>query len=111
MKMTLAMAILMAMVLVFGLSLGPAAAASFESGPGMVASVALAEDNEGVEGATPADRSPLEDLNPAESSWQVWIGPVMIGVFALVLALLIRRFSMGSRNGSRGGDDDQSSSK
>lgn len=69
---------------------------------------AMASDtnaSDDLEGATPADRSPMQDLNPAESSWQVWLGPILIGVFALALAFLIRRFSMGGRNGSRGGGE------
>ncbi len=39
------------------------------------------------------DSSPLEELNPAEASWEAWIGPIVIGVFAIVLVFLIRRFS------------------
>jgi hypothetical protein len=64
------------------------------------------EESGELEGATPADRSPLADLNPAESSWRVWAGPVAIGVFGLILVFLIRRFSLGGRNGARGGRDD-----
>lgn len=41
----------------------------------------------------PDDRSPLADLNPADSSLEVWIGPIILGVFALVLIVLIRRYS------------------
>lgn len=77
----------------------PAHAADFATAPVLAA----AEQDESLEGATPADRSPLEDLNPAESSWEVWIGPIAIGVFAIILAFLIRRFSLGGKNGSRGG--------
>ena len=69
-----------------------------------------AEETNDLEGASPADRSPLEDLNPAESTWQVWLGPIAIGVFALILAFLIRRFSMGSRNRPRD-DDNQPSNR
>jgi hypothetical protein len=73
----------------------------------LAATQVAAEESEEVEGATPADRSPLEDLNPAESSWQVWIGPILLGLFAIALVFLIRRFSMGGKNGPRrdqGGD-------
>lgn len=41
----------------------------------------------------PDDRSPLAALNPAESGLEVWIGPIIMGVFALALILFIRRFS------------------
>ena len=77
----------------------PAHAADLAAAPVMVA----AEQNESVEGATPADRSPLEDLNPADSSWKVWAGPIVLGLFAIALVFLIRRFSLGGKNGPRGG--------
>ncbi len=41
----------------------------------------------------PDDRSPLAALNPAESSLEVWIGPIILGVFAFFLILFIRRYS------------------
>lgn len=63
------------------------------------ATLVVAEESEEVEGATPADRSPLEDLNPAESTWKVWIGPIVLGLFAIALVFLIRRFSLGGKNG------------
>lgn len=86
------------------------AAASPEGSLASAAVVQAEDSGDAVEGATRSDRSPLEDLNPAESTWQIWLGPVAIGVFALILALLIRRFSMGSRNRPRD-DNDQPSNK
>lgn len=41
----------------------------------------------------PDDRSPLAALNPAESSLEVWIGPIIMGIFAVFLILFIRRYS------------------
>jgi hypothetical protein len=58
---------------------------------------AQADDDSG-EGASDPDRSPLEDLNPAQSTWKVWIGPIILGVFGLILLFVIRRFSLGGRN-------------
>lgn len=69
------------------------------------ATLIVAEESEEVEGATPADRSPLEDLNPAESTWQVWIGPIVLGLFAIALVFLIRRFSLGGKNGPPGDEE------
>lgn len=45
----------------------------------------------------PDDASPAAALNPAESGLEVWIGPILLGAFALLLILVIRRFSRPSR--------------
>lgn len=47
----------------------------------------------------PDERSPVAALNPAESGLEVWIGPLILGVFALALILLIRRYSKAHRQG------------
>lgn len=41
----------------------------------------------------PDDRSPATALNPAESGLEIWIGPIIMGVFAFFLILFIRRYS------------------
>ncbi|TVS11003.1 MAG: hypothetical protein EA419_09305 [Wenzhouxiangella sp.] len=41
----------------------------------------------------PDERSPAAALNPAESGLEVWIGPIIMGVFAFFLILFIRRYS------------------
>lgn len=56
----------------------------------------------------PDERSPLAALNPAESGIEVWIGPIVMGVFALILILFIRRFSKSRRQDKAQKDlDDQ----
>lgn len=45
----------------------------------------------------PNDSSPLSALNPAEGDLKIWIGPIIMGVFALILILFIRRFSKTRR--------------
>lgn len=100
------MVIATVLLLIFSFGLAPGVAVAQASAPEQAATIVMASDSEDVEGATPADRSPLEDLNPAESDWKIWIGPIAIGIFGIVLLFLIRRFSMGGKNGSRGGDSD-----
>ncbi len=45
----------------------------------------------------PDGSSPAAALNPAESGLEVWIGPILLGAFALMLILVIRRFSRPRR--------------
>ncbi|MEE4637952.1 MAG: hypothetical protein V2J42_04370 [Wenzhouxiangella sp.] len=55
------------------------------------------EDSEPSGYMDPDDRSPLAALNPANSSLEVWIGPIILGVFAFFLILFIRRYSKPRR--------------
>ena len=55
------------------------------------------EDSEPSGYMNPDDRSPLAALNPADSSLEVWIGPIVMGVFAFFLILFIRRYSKPRR--------------
>ena len=45
----------------------------------------------------PDERSPAAALNPAESGLEIWIGPIIMGVFAFFLILFIRRYSKTRR--------------
>lgn len=45
----------------------------------------------------PDGSSPAAALNPAESGFEVWIGPILLGAFALLLIVVIRRFSRPRR--------------
>ncbi|NDY95203.1 hypothetical protein [Wenzhouxiangella limi] len=55
----------------------------------------------------PDERSPLAALNPADSSLEVWIGPIILGVFAFFLALFIRRYSKPRRQDQAQKDIDE----
>ncbi len=39
------------------------------------------------------DRSPLDMFRPDGSSWLVWVGPILMGVAAVLLIVFIRVFS------------------
>jgi len=47
----------------------------------------------------PDGSSPAAALNPAESGLEVWLGPIMMGVFAFFLILFIRRYSKSRHQG------------
>lgn len=72
------------LLLVLGLALPAHSSAQDETPP---------NDSEPSGYMDPDDRSPLAALNPAESSLEVWIGPIILGVFAFFLILFIRRYS------------------
>ena len=78
------------------------------SGP-LLAAADTPPDQDEPSGYMDSDgRSPLAALNPAESGIEVWIGPIVMGVFALILILFIRRFSKSRRQDKAQKDlDDQ----
>lgn len=61
-------------------------------------SVQAAQQAEDPEMQERVESSPLEELDPREATWQTWIGPILIAIFALILVFLIRRFSRAEAN-------------
>ncbi len=57
----------------------------------------------------PDGRSPAAALNPAESGLEVWIGPIIMGVFAFFLILFIRRYSKTRQQDKAQKDPDKGS--
>lgn len=41
--------------------------------------------------------TPLEEFTPSGATWEAWIGPLLLGVFALFLWTSIRWYSLRSR--------------
>lgn len=67
-------------------------------------------DQDGPSGyMDPDDRSPAAALNPAESGPEVWVGPIIMGVFAFFLILLIRRYSKAWHQGKAQKDPNKDS--
>ncbi len=77
------------------------AAGALQAAPPVLAS----QNQDEPAGMTPADRSPLDELDPRQATWQAWIGPILLGVFAIILLLAIRRFSMGGKQKPTTGPD------
>ncbi len=61
--------------------------------------VVLAQQDqaEDVEGASRSDDSPLDEFNPEEATWTAWLGPIVLGIFGLLLVFGIRRFTHANR--------------
>ncbi|MFU8831867.1 MAG: hypothetical protein ACNA7J_06880 [Wenzhouxiangella sp.] len=61
------------------------------------AALAQQDQAEDVEGARRADESPLDEFDPEEATWTAWLGPIVLGLFGLLLLFGIRRFTHANR--------------
>jgi NADH:ubiquinone oxidoreductase subunit 5 (subunit L)/multisubunit Na+/H+ antiporter MnhA subunit len=71
--------------------------ASAQDQPPNGAAAAQQDQAQDVEGASRAEDSPLDEFDPEEATWTAWLGPIVLGIFGLILVFAIRRFTHANR--------------
>jgi hypothetical protein len=99
------------MTVFFLIALVPAGPLLAVDSSGLPSTAAFAAADEEAEGMTSGDERPVEALDPRDGDWRVWAGPLLLGIFAFSLVMLIRRYTWGAKNRPLPGHEDSDKDK